>query len=187
MLGLALAAVAGAAACGLDLVGSGVSSHAVGATDAAVRDGSSGGPQPGSSGGVQPGPGDGGTFDAAGAGSSSGGSSSGGPDAATACDQDKDGFASKACGGDDCCDDDARVHPGANDWQSGPGGCGGFDFNCDGREEQRYGVKNCHMGLGCEGTGFDQDTACGVSAAHTWCLGILRCNELGDTQTQQCR
>jgi hypothetical protein len=93
-----------------------------------------------------------------------------------------------ACGGDDCCDNDARVHPGATDWQSSADACGSFDYDCNGQVEKQTPVANCQMTiLGCQGSGFNQDTPCGADAAHTWCLGIAACNPLPDTQTQKCR
>jgi len=108
-------------------------------------------------------------------------------DSAPPCDLDGDGHKSTACGGDDCCDKDARVHPGATDWQPGPAACGGYDYDCNGTEEKQVGVANCHVTIGCQGTGFDQDTPCGAQAGHTWCLGLVMCNQVHDTQTQQCR
>ena len=42
----------------------------------------------------------------------------------------------------DCCDRDANVHPGSNVWRSRASACGTFDFNCDGRQEQRWGPAN---------------------------------------------
>jgi hypothetical protein len=103
------------------------------------------------------------------------------------CDLDGDGHKATSCGGDDCCDNDARVHPGATDWQSGADACGSFDYDCNGQEEKQTPVANCQVTLGCQGSGFDKDTPCGADAAHTWCLGLLVCNPVHDSQTQKCR
>jgi hypothetical protein len=108
-------------------------------------------------------------------------------DSAAPCDLDRDGHQAVSCGGDDCCDNDARAHPGATDWQSVKDACGSFDYDCNGQEEKQTPVANCHVTLGCQGTGFDQDTACGLDGQRTVCFGLFTCNSLHDTQTQKCR
>ncbi len=174
MVGTALASAILAFGCGLDVTGSG-----------GLDDGEGGG---------------GGSADAAGAdgarrGDGGGAGSDGaldadapGFDAAPPCDLDRDGHTSKACGGDDCCDNDARVHPGAPDYQPAPTACGGFDYDCNGKEERETPVASCQSGVLCRGSGFDQDTPCGAQSAHTSCLGALYvCYQTHETQTQQCR
>jgi hypothetical protein len=61
-----------------------------------------------------------------------GGGGSGGDDAgvdAASCDGDGDGIMASGCGGDDCEDDDASVHPGADDTVGDR-----VDQNCDGTD-----------------------------------------------------
>jgi hypothetical protein len=64
-------------------------------------------------------------------------------------DADNDGYGAQAvttCGshppvgaaavGGDCCDSADNVHPGVTEFSKVANACGGFDFNCDGREER---------------------------------------------------
>lgn len=174
-LALALATVAVAAGCSLNVTGTGVypspdDGGASGISDATAD-----------------GRGDGAARDASAAEDASGFDAAAAADSAPPCDIDRDGHEALSCGGDDCCDHDARVHPGATDWQSGLNACASFDYDCNGKEDKQLGVKNCQVTIGCQGSGFDQDTACGAQAAHTWCYGLVTCNELHDQQTQLCR
>ena len=171
-LGVFVATAVLVTACGLDVSGTGGGSGASSAPtrpDAAAPDASNVGPV--------------GSVDA-----SLEASPSDAPAAeASACDLDADGHAAKSCGGDDCCDNDARVHPGA-DWQGTAAACGSFDFNCDGKEEREHGVKGCHVSGICQGDGFDQDTPCGAQAGYATCLGLFVClGEYPDSRTQRCR
>jgi hypothetical protein len=56
------------------------------------------------------------------------------------CDQDNDGYRSNssACGGNDCCDTDANVHPGQTSWFTQQSNCKTFDYNCNGKNEPAY-------------------------------------------------
>jgi hypothetical protein len=112
------------------------------------------------------------------------------PEAApVVCDRDNDGHKSKACGGDDCCDDDARVMPGATDFHETPNVCGDFDYDCDGYQTRRYGIVGCQLDFGgCSGDGFGSSTACGVAADFVTCgYVVISCNETHAQKTQPCR
>jgi hypothetical protein len=109
-------------------------------------------------------------------------------DAAPPCDLDHDGHASKACGGDDCCDNDARTQPGASDFQDSADACGKFDYNCDGKEEHEFGKSTvCDQPIVCADPGFVTDTTCGVNAAFKNCDWILGCRPSDAMRTQRCR
>jgi len=59
-------------------------------------------------------------------------------------DADGDGFTSIDCGGTDCNDQTAAVHPGASEE------CNGRDDNCDGQTDEGVcGPKNGKSGCGC--------------------------------------
>ena len=170
-MGAALASAIAVASCGLELTGTGTgtlasSGEADAATDAdASKDGASSLPGP-----------DAVVEDAPDA-----------PDAAAPCDHDRDGHMAVSCGGDDCCDTDARVHPGAG-FQATASACGSFDYDCDGTESKKDGVASgCRLSIPCAGGGFDQDTACGVAASFTDCVGFGVCGPFAGKQTQQCR
>jgi len=58
---------------------------------------------------------------------------SGGTCSGTLLDADGDGYAEESCGGGDCDDADARVHPGATEGPAGDATCSdGIDNDCDG-------------------------------------------------------
>lgn len=102
---------------------------------------SSGGSSSGGSGGTSGGSGgtsSGGTSSGGSGGTASGGTSSG--ECLTPCDCDGDGYLAKsvACGGDDCDDEDPRVHPGQTGYfaERSPNEHVGFDYNCNGLLER---------------------------------------------------
>lgn len=77
-------------------------------------------------------------------------------------DADGDGFFDKACGGNDCCDIDSATHPHAAASDI-PSACGGYDLDCNGKEEPDIGAGRCQsVGSSCSFVpGFLQQTACG--------------------------
>jgi hypothetical protein len=113
------------------------------------------------------------------------------PDAAPVdCDFDQDGYKAVACGGDDCCDQDNRAHPGDTSYFTSPDECGSFDYDCDGTQEPEFAEVNCMLGLlSCSGDGFDKTPpACGVVATFDRCdLGLLTCNTSPSQVAQGCR
>jgi hypothetical protein len=113
----------------------------------------------------------------------------------TDCDQDGDGHEATGvlCGGDDCCDTDAHVHPGETAFYSTPGNCGGFDYNCDGKETPQYGAAGCSWNtFSCDGDGFDAPIpSCGDVGTFTSCsvpwYNVFSCNGSNQSQAQACR
>ncbi len=110
------------------------------------------------------------------------------------CDQDGDGHAAKgSCGGDDCCDEDAKVHPGQGSYFAVPGACGGFDYDCDGKEEQQYGGASCTWStFSCSGNGFAAPIpGCGQQGTFTSCsvpwYNVFSCTGTDGKQAQGCR
>ena len=78
-------------------------------------------------------------------------------------DEDKDDAA--LC--DDCCDSDEDAYPGQTAFFSSATSCGGWDYNCDGVDQQQYGIRgSCVWNTtGCRGTAGYLTTvpACGNS------------------------
>jgi hypothetical protein len=114
------------------------------------------------------------------------------PATVSSCDQDGDGYlaAGPPCLGNDCCDTDPMVHPGQTAYFTSPSRCGSFDYDCDGTATPEYGLASCQWnGLGCSGDGFDDSTACGVTAAFSVCssTGLLTCTASVGSLTQACR
>lgn len=111
------------------------------------------------------------------------------------CDQDGDGHEAIAapCGGDDCCDTDAHVHPGETAYYTTPGNCGGFDYDCDGKDTPEYGGASCSWNtFSCSGDGFQPPVpACGVYGTFTSCsipwYNPLTCDGSNQSQAQACR
>ncbi len=68
------------------------------------------------------------------------------------CDRDKDGHLSVACGGNDCDDDRAAVHPGATEGAPGDPTCSdGLDNDCDGSKDLAdTGCKSCGTDAECD-------------------------------------
>jgi hypothetical protein len=68
------------------------------------------------------------------------------------CDRDKDTYRALACGGDDCDDDRASVHPGASEGPPGDATCSdGIDNDCDGgKDQQDTGCKVCNVDNQCD-------------------------------------
>jgi hypothetical protein len=104
------------------------------------------------------------------------------------CDLDNDGHKTLSCGGDDCCDNDSRAHPGATDFHDTASACGSFDYDCNGKQETQYGTSStCDQAIVCADPGFVAATACGVNAPFKTCDWLLGCHP-GDTmRTQSCR
>ena len=113
-------------------------------------------------------------------------------------------------GATDCWDLDADAHPytAANDSQAfhtvGIAGAPvsvDFDYNCDGKEEQRYTTTGISSAAPCTWVvsgGFGQCTgpygwtssvapACGKSATYTSCSSLLGCSRATGSRTQECR
>jgi hypothetical protein len=108
------------------------------------------------------------------------------------CDQDGDGHAARGgCEGDDCCDTDARAHPGDLVYFDAEDACGSFDYDCNGTDDPQYPVANCQLdffGGACGGDGFAATTACGATADYTTCsYAVFGCNTSSATRTQGCR
>lgn len=123
-----------------------------------------------------------------------GGNDQDGGHGATSCDQDGDGWPSKACGGTDCDDTDPRVHPGADFSDAVPPKGSNGDWNCDGQVTKKIPDnqscssfdKDCDLH-----SGFATVVACGETAKSTTCVysGLTKaCVELpGAEQKQSCR
>jgi hypothetical protein len=114
---------------------------------------------------------------------------------ATGCDDDGDGYLAVGamCGGNDCCDQDAHVHPGQKSYFTGPGACGGFDYDCDGKETPEYGAVDCQWStFSCSGDGFAAPVpGCGVFGTYSSCsipwYDVLSCTTSNAQQAQACR
>ncbi len=106
------------------------------------------------------------------------------------CDEDQDGYLSQACGGDDCNDHDARVHPNAADGGfvfDVPSGFPNGDWNCDGVVEKEWPFVACGL-TSCQAQSFAVDTACGATAQFVSCTGTLACAAVdAGSRTQGCR
>jgi hypothetical protein len=116
------------------------------------------------------------------------------PAVGPACDQDGDGArAMGACGGDDCCDEDAHVHPGQTSYFAEQGACGGYDYDCDGQETPEYGDASCQWSsFACSGDGFAPPVpTCGAFGTFTTCsppwYNVFSCAESDAQQAQACR
>ncbi|MBZ0120369.1 MAG: putative metal-binding motif-containing protein, partial [Sandaracinaceae bacterium] len=99
---------------------------------------------------------------------------------------------------DDCCDRDSRAYPGQTAYFDAPRtSCGGYDYDCDGANEQRYtGVNGgCGRYPTCTSTagwqGVSTPPACGVSGRYfTRCtanLVSMSCTSIIGTVVQTCR
>ncbi|MGD0524858.1 MAG: hypothetical protein ABSE49_06935 [Polyangiaceae bacterium] len=111
------------------------------------------------------------------------------------CDEDGDGYLadSEECGGTDCCDQDAHVHPGQTAYFTTPGACGGYDYNCDGKESPEYGAASCQWSsFSCSGNGFAPPVpGCGDNGTFTSCsipwYDVFSCTSSSGQQAQGCR
>ncbi len=112
-------------------------------------------------------------------------------DAASACDQDRDGFLATSCeGGNDCDDSDPRAHPGADFLQDMPTPTTKGDWNCNNVVEKRDVAANCGgVSSNCSAVqGFAIDEGCGVTGAFVQCQGIGVCTSAdAGSRTQACR
>jgi hypothetical protein len=155
------------------------SEAAAGAGGSLSSGGASGGPSVGGSAGTSASGGAGGGGGSAGAAGNGGSAGSGGTCAKT-CDCDGDGYlaAGAACGGDDCDDHNADVHPGQTAYFDVPTESGSFDYNCSGSVEHQYGSTLTCLPVLCPGGEgyFGALPACGASAAWGDCVGAL-CSE----------
>ena len=108
-------------------------------------------------------------------------------DAVDPCDKDGDGYKAISCGGQDCNDDDPRMHPGAGfsadlpDAGPIPG-----DWNCDGTVELLYATVTCGA-TSCSAQGFEAPTSCGTTGQLVVCTGLLCPAVDAGTRTQECR
>ena len=97
-------------------------------------------------------------------------------------DDDKDGHEARACGGDDCNDDDAAVYPGLLD------GCDGKDNDCDGTVDGSAAdlacsalapsgaVASCSSGsCAVRCTDADFDLVAAACVRHDDCAGVTSC------------
>lgn len=111
-----------------------------------------------------------------------------GPPTGEACDGDHDSHLAVACGGDDCCDTDANVHPGVTAYFDTKNACNGFDYDCNGAEAFEFQLAVCKAGfLACSGDGFAVETPCGLRAEFTTCSwSAFACAEGKTLQTQRC-
>jgi hypothetical protein len=115
-------------------------------------------------------------------------SSSSGGEAGNPCDQDADGYDNASCGGKDCCDTDAKAHPGQAAWFTAQDNCMSFDYDCDGKEEHEYpasltcgyvwslgcipscsGTSCVCGGVSCSTGYVGPDPGCGVGAEYDQC------------------
>jgi hypothetical protein len=111
------------------------------------------------------------------------------------CDDDGDGYLAldAACGGTDCCDQDAHVHPGQTSYFTKPGACGGYDYDCDGKESPQYGAASClWSSFSCSGDGFAPPVpGCGDNGTYTSCsvpwYDVFSCTGSNGPQAQGCR
>jgi hypothetical protein len=173
-------------ACSLDVAGTGPTDPGAGAAPPAdAAPDSSGGPAPDTDGA----PADASTAEAA----APPDAKADAPPPPPPCDDlDKDGHKAKSCGGDDCCDNDARTHPGATDYYDTADACGSFDYDCNGKDETQYDTSaSCQLVLfqGCQKAGFVAATGCGANAAFKTCdfHVIGGCQPSDTMQTQACR
>ena len=110
---------------------------------------------------------------------------------ADACDLDRDGHrAIGDCGGDDCCDHDARAFPGEPTFYETADACGSFDYDCNNHADPQFPVGACHLGLlSCSGDGFQTaEPPCGTSATFITCnLAILTCTQAQSQRIEACK
>jgi hypothetical protein len=107
------------------------------------------------------------------------------------CDQDGDGYETTGgtCNGNDCCDVDARVHPGQTSFYTSAGNCGSFDYDCDGKSAAEWQAVNCQLGFfTCSGDGFqDPQPGCGQTGTYATCnLGVFSCSTSTSSRVQAC-
>ena len=92
--------------------------------------------------------------------------------------------------GGDCNDVDPIVSPGQFEWFTDPTTAGGFDYNCDGIEEQRYlAIHHCSMFDCVDGEGWNEDAApaCGERGSWVSCSHVgMACVYNPSTRTQEC-
>ncbi|MCA9667921.1 MAG: hypothetical protein KC503_20125 [Myxococcales bacterium] len=93
--------------------------------------------------------------------------------------------------GGDCDDGAGTVNPGQSSFADAASPGGGFDYNCDGKEEPELADQaRCKKSGGvCGGDGWSGNVpACGASATFIVCQdGGNPCTEVSETRTQRCR
>lgn len=111
-------------------------------------------------------------------------------DGGTDCDDDGDDADSTACdGGTDCDDTDDRVHPGQTQYFEAPSHHAGFDYDCNGAEEEEISFYKC-SGLLCdtkENVFLLQDTACGEAGVFGDCNGLCDVTIDDSNKVRRCR
>ena len=107
------------------------------------------------------------------------------------CDADGDrAMAEDACGGDDCDDADADVHPGQTAYFTQPREGGSFDYDCNWTIDKEHPLVACSgavCGANQGKVGFESDVVCGVEAQLGACDGIPCGFVPSGKATQGCR
>jgi hypothetical protein len=113
-------------------------------------------------------------------------------DALPVCDEDQDTYDARGtCGGNDCCDTDAKAHPGQTTFFAQADACGSFDYNCNGQLDAQYPVNLTCGGTGLSGcsggSAFLGDPGCGNSGLFATCVanGLLACQPGDETMVTQ--
>lgn len=107
------------------------------------------------------------------------------------CCKDNDGDGVSECQGD-CDDNDRQVSPRQDAYFASPRKKGGFDYNCNGKEEKRFSAQatSCtrHGGT-CQGEGWQGSVPdCGKDGTWQTCSRSGRdCNSSTATSRQRCR
>ncbi|KYF85531.1 hypothetical protein BE11_01060 [Sorangium cellulosum] len=107
------------------------------------------------------------------------------------CDVDRDTFLSIACGGNDCNDENAKVHPGQPstfyETPISPGGS--FDYDCSGAEEREFQAVECSNILplcAARSNVFLVDVPCGSRASFGNCNGTCQSTTIFPDYVRKC-
>ncbi|HEY1955231.1 MAG TPA: hypothetical protein VGH28_06450 [Polyangiaceae bacterium] len=97
-----------------------------------------------------------------------------GDDGFDPCDQDHDMHRAKgACGGDDCNDNDPRVHPGLTQFVTDVPDAAPFgDWNCDGTVQYQYPAVTCAVTCSTSEGFPSPGPGCGFSAEYVDCTNV---------------